>query len=147
MYTLLLLGIGLLVVYLVWQNGKLRAALVQLSAQIGQNPKEIKTADIRQEETLGYEWFEDGWPYQKSEDEDDDRGPEFELQNPKPYEWKDRYSIALLLSEYDGAASQPRRKCCSRRFKRQWEASLGKLRRRLFVKRALLKCGPLHISL
>ncbi len=64
-----------------------------------------KTEDTGQ--TLGYEWYEEGWPQVYSEDLLP-QPPDFE--NPTPYYFQDEYSENLLTAEYKSTVTASEKK-------------------------------------
>jgi hypothetical protein len=100
------------IIYLVWRNGKLRAAVTHLSArtELETPASERKTRTL---DKLTYEWYDTDWPY--DDEEHKEGGAKYE--NPAPFQFLDLYSIGLLLAEYKSASSSIEKKNVLRRIR------------------------------
>lgn len=94
MYVLLAILI-LIALYAAIQSEKTNHNTREIAQTVSELINTLKREPPQHEHTLGYEWYEDGWPF--IEDTDGDIVP---FKNPIPYYNRDEYSDQLLLSQY-----------------------------------------------
>lgn len=109
----LVFAILLISLYSVWLAGKNRTQLDALENWLRErrqdNGRHVKTRD-----TLGYEWDEDGWPYDTANDDERERP----FENPTPFYLSDAYGQGLLTAEYRGAVGAFEKKALLKRMLR-----------------------------
>lgn len=103
-----------LVLYVAWLTEKTRANIAAVATTQTQKKSGTDAAAVDQPR-LGYEWHEDGWPQLPSDDEND-REPWVPFANPRPFEYMDAYSEALLMAEFKAPPAALERKAFLKRF-------------------------------
>lgn len=103
-----------LVLYVAWLTEKTRTNTAAIATSLTHNKSGMDAPAVNQPR-LGYEWHEDGWPQLPSDDEND-REPWVPFANPRPFEYMDAYSEALLMAEFKAPPAALERKAFLKRF-------------------------------
>ena len=101
----LVLCIMLAVVYLAYRTFLVSRSQEALATFLDAELKQIKEAQRVPPEQLSYGWYDDGWPFRRTEQED--RAP---LENPTPHEDPDDYASQMLIAEYRSILDPQQRK-------------------------------------
>ncbi len=125
MLIAILVVLCVLVLYVAWLTEKTRINTGAIATILTQK-KPGTDAAVVDRPRLGYEWHEDGWP-QLSPDEENNQEPWVPFANPRPFEYMDAYSDALLMAEFKAGSTALDRKALLKRFYRTCGAYLPTL--------------------
>lgn len=101
----LVLCILLAVVYLAYRAFLVSRSQEALATFLDAELKQIREAQRVPPEQLSYGWYDDGWPFRKTVQED--RAP---LENPTPHKDPDDYETQMLIAEYRSILDPQQRK-------------------------------------